>query len=529
MIKTSGFVLQQKQILIKTLSTRLVSHVAPSEKPVDNLRETDAWKNAKPFDQIPGPSLLSLVFSLLPGGKYHKMTMIEMIQGERKKYGDLMKLPGLSGNPPVVLSHDPELFKIIFRSEGQWPYRRGLECINYYRAKVRPGLYTKYCGLIQSQGKAWGEFRSAVNPTMIQPKTIKIYIPTIDTVVNDFVDRIRKIRNPTTLEMPPNFEDELNQWALESIGAIAFDTRLGLIGSGSTDSRSKKLISSLKVLFEVPFQLDFKPSPWRYISTPKYRQFVKAMDTFTDMSSSYIEEAEERIKKHPSKPDHEQSVLEKLLKVDRVIAHQMAMDMLMAGVDTTSGTFIYLLLHLAKNPDKQKKLQEEIFSILPEKDTPLTEQNMANMPYLRACFKEAQRLNPILNGTMRKVDRDLISNGYQIPKGTEVAMGAINLQRQDDIFPDAMKFLPERWLKGEAAGGCPSAKTAHPFIFLPFGFGPRMCIGKRFAQMEIEVLTSRLLRNFFVEWNYPDLKSKTLGLNFPSGKFMFKLTDIDKN
>lgn len=58
-------------------------------------------------------------------------------------------------------------------------------------------------------------------------------------------------------------------------------------------------------------------------------------------------------------------------------------------------------------------------------------------------------------------------------------------------FQQPKKFIPERWLKDNTDPKCPHAKDAHPFAFLPFGFGSRMCIGKRFADLETEVLTAR--------------------------------------
>lgn len=89
-----------------------------------------------------------------------------------------------------------------------------------------------------------------------------------------------------------------------------------------------------------------------------------------------------------------------------------------------------------------------------------------------------------------------------------------------------MKFIPERWLKDNTDPQCPHAKNAHAFTYLPFGFGSRMCIGRRFAELEMEVLTARLLREFKIEWNHPDLKFKSITLNLPDGPLKFKLTEI---
>ena len=68
------------------------------------------------------------------------------------------------------------------------------------------------------------------------------------------------------------------------------------------------------------------------------------------------------------------------------------------------------------------------------------------------------------------------------------------LQKEEENFPKSEKFIPERWLVNSDStqnAECPNAKTAHPFIYLPFGFGARTCIGRRFAEMEAEVLIAK--------------------------------------
>lgn len=153
---------------------------------------------------------------------------------------------------------------------------------------------------------------------------------------------------------------------------------------------------------------------------------------------------------------------------------------------------------------------------------------MKNLPYLRACMKEGLRFMTPFSQNFRSTGRDTVLQGYQIPKDTDVMMGAAQLFMDDKYFPQASSFLPERWLKDTVqSSGCPSAKGAHPFVYLPFGFGPRMCIGRRFVEMEIEVLLSRIIRNFYVEWHYSDLQFVSTAINVPTGDLKFRIREVE--
>lgn len=70
-------------------------------------------------------------------------------------------------------------------------------------------------------------------------------------------------------------------------------------------------------------------------------------------------------------------------------------------------------------------------------------------------------------------------------------MQIMTMYSNDAVFPNAANFIPERWLKEGNDSGCPSAKTAHPFVYLPFGFGPRMCVGRRLAELETYAFIAR--------------------------------------
>lgn len=120
---------------------------------------------------------------------------------------------------------------------------------------------------------------------------------------------------------------------------VALDKQLGLITKNRDDPTPKRLFKALTDFFEASGDLEFQPSIWKYIKTPTFKKAIRSLDEITDITKMYVDEAFERIEaenknRNEEKPENEKSVLEKLVKIDKQIAMVMAMDMLMAGVDT---------------------------------------------------------------------------------------------------------------------------------------------------------------------------------------------------
>ncbi|CAD7077464.1 unnamed protein product [Hermetia illucens] len=495
--------------------------------PVTETQFQNDWNMALPYEKIPGPSRLTLIKDSLPGGKFTTLNLGDVMEEYRHQYGEIYKLPGMFGKPDTTVVFDPKDFEAIYRTEGVWPVRPSLETVAYYRKKIRPDIYSTG-GLGNEQGKEWAEFRTAVNPVMMKPKIVKLYVPQIDKFVDEFIVRLKKIRDSNTNELPENFEEELNRWSLEAICIIALDTRLGIMGNLDRNSKEHKFIAAVKRFFYLMSVLDLKPSMWKVFPTADFKEMMRVLDVITDFSFHHVNEAKKRLEsKTDIKGEKEQSVLEKLIEIDSKVATVMATDMVIAGVDTTSSAITSILFTLAKNPDKQEILRNELRKILPEKDSPLTPQSMSNLPYFRACIKESLRILPVVNGNARRTGQDLVLKGYKIPKGTQVLLQSAYTQVDEKLYTGGKKFMPERWLKNQESELSKEAKKVNPFTFLPFGFGPRMCIGRRFAELEIEVFVSKLVRNFYIEWDQPDLKFKTVAINVPDGKLQFKIKDVE--
>lgn len=520
-----------KQYLLRTpiangVTRALVTQVKLATDDPLKQQEEVSYENARPYKEIPGPK--GIDWNFLPGGKLFGKPFIVLHRYVYETYGKIVLVKGILGRPDFLLCYDPDYFAKVLRTEGQWPVRIGLDSLTHFRRNVRPDLYANNAGLLVEHYEPWQKFRTAVNPVMMQPKVVSLYVPRIDQVTRDFVEVTRRSRDELG-ETPADFGNYIQRWAMESIGDIALDTRLGVLEKreGNKGDTLSKLVDDF---FYLSYKLDGQPHIWRYIRTPNFYKMMRTLDAMTNITLEYVEQAIKKIQEqNTTKPVEEQGVLEKLLKVDKQTAVIMAMDMLIVGIDTTSSATKSLLYLLAKHPEKQDKLRQELRQILPTKDTLLTADKMKHLPYLRACMKESNRVIPVVVGTSRQTGQDLVLEGYQIPKGTHVAMATQLLMQDDKYFGKSAQFIPERWLKDETqaeAISCPHAKGTHPFVYLPFGFGTRTCIGRRFAELETAIFITRFVREFDISWHHENLTIKSTLVDTLEGKMKFRLTEL---
>lgn len=187
------------------------------------------WHSAKPYTSIPGPTRWQYFKLFRPGGALH--TVDDQLSIQRylhAQYGPLARLPGFLGQRDIVYSFDPSQWPTIWRSETQWPRRQSLDSLGYYR-DLRPEIFRgRAAGLLSDNGEQWGRLRSMVTPVVMNPTITRSNMPDVDAIAREFVERVAELRDPLG-EMPANFANELDMWALESIGVAALDRRLGVL------------------------------------------------------------------------------------------------------------------------------------------------------------------------------------------------------------------------------------------------------------------------------------------------------------
>ncbi|XP_076996603.1 cytochrome P450 3A4-like [Tamandua tetradactyla] len=168
-----------------------------------------------------------------------------------------------------------------------------------------------------------------------------------------------------------------------------------------------------------------------------------------------------------------------------------AITFIFAGYETTSSTLSFIAYHLATHPEVQERLQGEIDRAFPNKADP-TYDILFQMEYLDMVVSETLRLFPPGPRLERVCKKSTEIRGQVIPKGMVVMIPTYALHRDPEHWPEPEEFRPERFSKA-------AKTTLDPYVFLPFGAGPRNCVGMRFALLSLKAALVVLLQNFSLE------------------------------
>nr|QQL94725.1 thromboxane a synthase 1 [Lateolabrax maculatus] len=190
---------------------------------------------------------------------------------------------------------------------------------------------------------------------------------------------------------------------------------------------------------------------------------------------------------HPQEPPTRRPQ-KKMITEDEIVGQ--AFVFLLAGYETSSNTLAFTCYLLALNPECQCKVQEEVDDFFTRHESP-DYTNVQELKYLDMVICEALRLYPPGFRFARDIDQDCVVNGQFLPKGATLEIPAGFLHYDPEYWPEPERFIPERFT--------PEAKASrHPFVYLPFGAGPRNCVGMRLAQLEIKMALVRLFRRFSI-------------------------------
>ncbi|XP_056416274.1 cytochrome P450 3A4-like isoform X2 [Hyla sarda] len=403
-----------------------------------------------------------------------------------KKYGKIWGF--YDGRQPVLAIMDPAIIKFILVKE----------CYTIFTNRRNFGLNGPLKSAVSTAtDEQWKRIRTVLSPTFTSGK-LKQMFPIIKQYGDLLVKNIqKKVDNKEFVDMKNIF----GSYSMDIVLSTSFSVNVD-----SLNNPNDPFVINGRKLFSFSF---FNPLFLTTVLCPFLIPLLEKLNfCFLPLSVlDFFQDAIKRIKKNRNKGIHSERVDFLQLMVDaqskdnnageethgykeltdsEILAQGLIF--IMAGYETTSTTLMFLAYHLATHPDVQTKLQEEIDTFLPNKAPP-TYEALTQMEYLDAVLNENLRFYPAAGRIERVCKTTTEINGVTIPKGVVTVIPAFVLHRNPEIWTDPEEFRPERFSKE-------NRDTIDPYTFLPFGAGPRNCIGMRFALTNMKSVITLLLQNF---------------------------------
>jgi cytochrome P450 len=362
-------------------------------------------------------------------------------------------------------------------------------------------------GLLISEGDFWLRQRRLVQPAFHGSRMSRY----ADVVVAHTRRMLDGWRRTGFKPVPPhgtliNMPDEMRQLTLAIIAKSLFDVEL--------TGRAAQLSEVSRILTETTFREVvslFTLPDW--LPLPSKRRKRWALQTLDQLIGEIIRA------RRASGEDKGDLLSMLLLAVDeegdsRGMTDQQARDeaksLFLAGHDTAAAALTWTCYAIARHPEVEARLYQEVEAVLGER--PATIEDLPRLQYAEMVVKESLRLYPpIWDLTTREAVSNVELGGYELPKGSWIAVAPYVTQRDPRFFANPDQFDPERFgCHAHAIGvnkpdpgaqqgvGMPRVEQIPPYAYIPFGAGPHVCIGNTFAMMEMTLVVATILQHFRV-------------------------------
>lgn len=325
-------------------------------------------------------------------------------------------------------------------------------------------------GLLTSNGDFWKRQRKLVAPAF-HTKRIDAYA---DTMVSYTQRMLEKWQDGAV----HNIDHDMMQLTLMIVARTLFD-----VDATDTVDRVASAVDSMQEMMNDPTLIP------RWLPTPKNLRHRRAVETLDEIVYGFIRER----RAHMEDKGDLLSML--LLTVDEEDGKGMtdkqvrdeAVTLFLAGHETTANALNWTWFLLANNPQIEAKLHQELDTVLAGKAPTLAD--LRRLPYTEMVIKESMRLYPPAWSFGRNATEDTMVQGYSIPRGTNINIVSYRLHRHAGIWNNPNDFIPERW-------SAENSENIPRYAYMPFGGGPRVCIGNSFAMMEANLLLATMAQQF---------------------------------
>ncbi|MEL7315166.1 MAG: cytochrome P450 [Cyanobacteria bacterium J06559_3] len=414
----------------------------------------------QPLEQLPRPK----AHFLLGHSTSFAKAPLQFLCNCAEQYGGIVPLR--LGVSPACLLADPDIIMEVLRERTVFTKNTpGWQAIRTLVGR----------GLLGSDGDYWARQRQLTQPVFHQQRIIAYG----DLMVQATEKLLRTWQDDTTRDV----HQDMMRLTLD----IVMQTLLSVDLEGeAAQAIAHALDLSMQWFSQQQKQGFLLPNNFPLPLTRRYLAAVNAMD----------ELIYQLIQQRRASKDDTGDLLAMLLQVkdetdgsqmsDRQLRDELT-TLVLAGHETTANAMAWTWMLLAQNPAVATQLHQELDAVLQGRSPTVVD--IPQLPVTQAILKESMRLYPPVSLIARSASQAYVLQSYQIPKNCIILMSPWVMQRSDRYFEEPLAFKPERWQSD-------LEKQLPKGVYIPFGEGPRICIGKGFAQMEATLILATLAQQY---------------------------------
>lgn len=391
-------------------------------------------------------------------------------------YGEMVALP-MGPTTGYLVTH-PDHMKHVLQDN----YR------NYTKGQqmdvIRPLLGN---GLFLSEGEFWFQQRRLMQPAFYRPA-----LSGLTDIMTDATNIVINRWDAYPPEKSFNIMAEMRHITQTVIVRAMFSTSISREDTNSAGNALDFVLTTLVERAIVPF------SAPEWLPTAKNRRLRASMQTLNALVNRFIEERRRLVANTPDGIDPSGDLLSMLMNVryedtgggmtDQQLRDEV-MTMFLAGHETTATSLAWVWILLSRHPQVEAKLHAELDRVLGGRMP--TFEDLKNLPYTNMVIQETMRIYPPVWMTARQAIADDVVGGYYVPAGSLLLLAIYLLHSNPAYWENPEQFNPERFAPE-------NAEKIGRFTYLPFGRGPRTCIGEHFAMMEAALVLAMIAQRYYV-------------------------------
>ncbi|MEU9003192.1 cytochrome P450 [Streptomyces sp. NPDC059982] len=400
-----------------------------------------------------------------------KRNQLRFLADGIERCGDLFRFHPL-GIPMILANHPDHIQHLLV--DGDDKYDKNATIFKLVRPVLRNGL------IVISDKERWRRQRRMMAPHFT-PRTVAGFADNMTDETERMLQRWERRSRPNEAL---DITDEIGQLALRIVNRSLFSSDV----SQAAQDFEQAFGTANNILGSF-FRFPFPPLDWPTLRRRRLRRAIDDMDRFVSDVIRKRLGGEDTAREHAAAPDLLTLLLHSVDEdgngMDLEQLHHEVLNISIGAYETTTNTLSWAFYLLARHPEAEERLQDEIDRVLGGR-IPRFE-DLPRLVYTRMIVDETLRIYSPAYQTMRHACEEDAIAGYRIPAGSNILINSYLLHRHPEFWPEPERFAPENFLPERVA-----ARPKHAYI--PFGSGQRACIGRHFALAELTLALATVAR-----------------------------------